>query len=87
MSEKKLQRRKFLADLLFAGGGLTAAALIARVSHGGEPEPIPPEPVVVGTPAPPEPVPGQMVVPEPHVKGEAIPPEPQLDGYITQPER
>lgn len=41
MSEDKTRRRRFLADLLFAGGGLTAAALLAKVGRRpvGQPNP------------------------------------------------
>ncbi len=81
MSEKKRNRRKFLADLLFAGGGLTAAALIAKTQSGGEaPAPHPPEPA---PPPPIEPVPQPEAVP-----GLVAPPapEPQIEGRVAMPE-
>ncbi len=41
MSESRLNRRKFLADALFAGGALGAAALAARyLAPGREPPPV-----------------------------------------------
>ena len=40
MGEDKLKRRRFLADLLFAGGALTAAALVAdQALRAKRPEP------------------------------------------------
>ncbi|MCA9794125.1 MAG: hypothetical protein KC910_20090, partial [Candidatus Eremiobacteraeota bacterium] len=37
MSEDKIKRRRFLADILFAGGGLTAAAFLAKAQFGQKP--------------------------------------------------
>lgn len=39
MSEDKIKRRRFLADILFAGGAVSAAALLARAALPPKPEP------------------------------------------------
>lgn len=89
MSEKKLRRRKFLADLLFAGGGLTAAALIAK-SQGGGPERVEPAPSQP-LPAKPEDLPGLVAPPEPepHIKGKVVAPDPhpEVRGQAVQPSK
>ncbi|MCA9794126.1 MAG: hypothetical protein KC910_20095 [Candidatus Eremiobacteraeota bacterium] len=99
MSEDKIKRRRFLADILFAGGGLTAAAFLAKAQFG-QPDPPPtdppealatpecahtPEPDIraKGEVAPPEPLP-----PEPAMPGKMKAPEPvelQLDGEVEMP--
>lgn len=93
-------RRRFLADLLFLGGGVTAASLLAKSTlfdGGGQtnstPEPItnPKEPVVA--PSPDTPNPGQMVLPdgdyvEPKVECEPTPKvreEPLVEGRRVMP--
>jgi hypothetical protein len=83
MSEDKLKRRRFLADMLFAGGALTGLAwlaehgLIERV-HAEE------TPAVAGTPAPPvNPNPSA-----PYTKGDARAPvqcTPSLDPEAPNP--
>jgi len=39
MSEEKIKRRRFLADILFAGGAISAAALLAKSTLSGEAAP------------------------------------------------
>lgn len=88
MSEKKLKRRKFLADFLFAGGTLTAAAFLAKVSLEDEP------PRPEKTPEPqqclktPEPPPLDGAVEPPMVKGdvaEPVPPHRPMPGEMAIP--
>ena len=43
MSDDKLKRRRFLADILFAAGGVTAAALVAHTALAKPAEKKPPE--------------------------------------------
>lgn len=51
MSAERINRRRFLADMLFAGGALGATALAAR--YLTEPEPVaPPPPVLIKMPPP-----------------------------------
>lgn len=72
MSEERLKRRRFLADALFAGGALGAAALTARYLT----QPPPPEP----------PVPGNM--PAPVITPSATPTcaePPGFDGDVVAP--
>jgi hypothetical protein len=64
-------RRRFLADLLFLGGGLTAAGLLARAQFG-QPEP---EPQIAGKVAAP-PGPGPTPDPVPRSPGEMVAPPP-----------
>lgn len=66
MTNDKKSRRRFLADMLFLGGGVTAAALIGN-SFRGDP---PPEPAVTGPGPQPATTPGPS----------DIPPQPQPDG-------
>lgn len=74
-------RRRFLADMLFLGGGATAAALLAKSWSGESPKPdASPTPKVTPKKAEPidhpdGPYPGQMVMP----KGESKPPETMPD--------
>lgn len=86
MSDSKLGRRRFLADLMFAGGALTAAALLAKVAGSAPP--------VGGSPTPacasPTPAPGaDGNVAMPMVKGEAVAPvvrpEPAVPGRMAVP--
>ncbi len=90
MSGDKIKRRRFLADLLFAGGAVTAAALLAQAGDAEKkpsPSPTPQKtqcpPQLDGdvaiptspSPKPPEPVlGGKPMAPQPMVKGEARPP-------------
>lgn len=52
MSQERKSRRRFLADLLFAGGVVSAAALLARQTGQSLK---PPEPAVPGGIRPPQP--------------------------------
>lgn len=93
-------RRRFLADLLFLGGSVTAASLLAKSTFlqgdgqtPSRPEPTttPKEPVV--PPSPDTPHPGQMVLPdgdyvEPQVECEPTPEvceEPLVEGRRVMP--
>lgn len=95
--ESKKSRRRFLADMLFVGGGLSAAALLAK-SQLGPPAPTHP-PDIAGAvavpdsldrhpPMPGEPAPVQSPTPvktcEPAIEGEVEPPA--LDGAVVMPE-
>jgi hypothetical protein len=89
MSEDKIQRRRFLADVLFAAGALSAAALVAK---GMTPTPTQsshtPEgtPLCSGTPMGQEaPVPGQMRAPVRFSPGAAKVPLPHPEGDVVQP--
>ncbi|MGE0493433.1 MAG: hypothetical protein AB7S38_29765 [Vulcanimicrobiota bacterium] len=90
MSEDKIKRRRFLADVLFAGGGLTAAAFLAKAQFGQPDPPLvkpspretptcahPPEPDRrgQGEGAPPHPAPPTQ--PEPAVPGKMKAPNPR----------
>jgi hypothetical protein len=95
-------RRRFLADLLFLGGGVTAASLLAKSTlfQGSSTNPAPvltPEPLLTPEiPKPNHPEPGMMALPqEPQVDGEfeipveQIPKEdcqPQIEGKMVMPE-
>lgn len=83
---KPTSRRQFLADALFAGGGLAAAALLARSFTGVEPTvaqaPTPsstpsatPSPAHSCAPSPDMPYPGEMVA-APPVEGKVAPATP-----------
>jgi len=88
-------RRRFLADMLFLGGGITAAGLLARTGESGTPR-TSPTPKKTPCQAPPEPNPkvqGEMVVPDgdvvapsprPAVEGEMIAPNPAGGARPTQ---
>lgn len=84
MSEDKIKRRRFLADILFAGGVVSVAAILARASQGGEP-------TTTSHTATPEPHLGGEVEP-PHIKGDVAMPtpdcktEPALGGKPAMPE-
>jgi hypothetical protein len=74
MSENKLQgksRRRFLADMLFLGGGLTAAGLLAKARLLDAPEAEPP--VAGAMAAAPPPSPDSTVSPAPEC---SLTPEP-----------
>lgn len=73
-------RRRFLADILFMGGGLTAAALLAKTVSQPEPSS---SPIPLSTPArttPAQPVTQQS--PAPVAEGEMVMP----DGDYAMPE-
>lgn len=97
--QEKKSRRRFLADLLFMGGGITAAALLAK-SISSEPsvEPSPycspvDAPQVMGEiEMPKDPVKaGEMVLPEsvkasPQALSSPANPEPTIEGRRVAPE-
>lgn len=90
MSGDKIKRRRFLADLLFAGGAVTAAALLAQAGEAERkpsPSPTPQKtqcPVQldgdVSLPASPHAKP-----PEPALGGKPMPPQPMLKGEPMPP--
>ncbi len=92
MTDKKRNRRKFIADLLFAGGALTGAAFISKYAGGDSPSPVDPPvktPMPAGTPAAvdpkncgiDQPLPGEAMI-----DGDVEMPEPQIpDGAAVQP--
>ncbi len=75
MGEERIKRRRFLADLLFAGGALTAAALAARSISTTPPS----EPQVMGGTTCPSPIPADPLSPTPADSG-------ALGGFVTYPE-
>lgn len=90
MSDDKIKRRRFLADLLFAGGAVSAAALLAKVTQTkgqttvatGSPLPTPActsTPAGTSTPQPPVQLDGDVAVPQKPV------PEPRLGGAVAPP--
>lgn len=85
MSEERLKRRRFLADALFAGGALGAAALTARYfTRPAEPEPPMPGAVAV----PPELIPSASptcVETPPGIDGDVVAPMPS--GRVAAPSR
>lgn len=89
MSEDKIKRRRFLADILFAGGGLTAAAFLAKAQFGQAPPTEPPQTCETPSTCPSPDIDGNAVPPtEPHPAGAVAPPqpeEPQLEGKVAQP--
>ena len=80
MGDERIKRRRFLADLLFAGGALTAAALAARVYSASPP----PEPQVQGGTTCPSPVPTEAATPVRETKAKPIP-ENQRRSWRTRP--
>ena len=99
MSKDKLQRRKFLADVLFAGGGLTAAALLAKMatSEGGtgcdpggvpglvaHPDPDTPDGTATPSHCGPGKLDGDVQAPEPQLGGKPMPPQ-RLEGDFEAP--
>ncbi len=94
MSQEKIRRRRFLADLLFAGGALSAAALLAQSTrHQAAPAATPspastPEALATPAASPSDcPLPGEPMPPEPHVEGDvAAPREPVLGGKPAMPQ-
>lgn len=91
--KNKKTRRRFLADMLFLGGGVTAAALLAKTRFAGPGE-IPPDvagamempsdlnPTPCSTPGENPPMPGEPMPPQ--IKGESAPPA--YDGDFEIPE-
>lgn len=88
----KKSRRRFLADLLFLGGGVTAAALVAK----NQISPWKDSPPMAGSVmlAPPEPQPSPDLSPQsPPMPGEPMPPQnprscdpdPNVDGDYSLP--
>ncbi len=76
--EERKKRRQFLADMLFAGGGLAAAALLAKnfaqepVVAQATPTPTPsPAATPSNCPTPEGPYPGEMLI-EPQVGGKPV---------------
>ena len=95
MSNDKIKRRRFLADILFAGGAISAAALLAKVSQTPAPPIQTPTPACsqspVATPeiqldgevAMPQALPSKT--PEPVLGGKVVQPQPQVKGDFAQP--
>jgi len=89
MSEDKIKRRRFLADILFAGGVVSVAAILAKASQSGAPthtsHTATPQPHLGGEVAPP-------VQETPHIEGDVAMPtpicenEPKLGGKPSMPE-
>lgn len=85
--DSKKSRRRFLADLLFLGGGLSAAALLAQSRTGAAdpaPRPTPRQtPATACTKSPDQPpdIAGEMIAPEP-----VNTPLPAYDGDYVAPE-
>ena len=95
MSEDKIKRRRFLADLLFAGGVVSAAALLARATQGQSETVASPSPAQ--TPClqnsqapPPSPIlDGDVAIPEPALGGKVAAPQPvrpQIKGDVAMPQ-
>ncbi|MFN8610417.1 MAG: hypothetical protein U0931_22960 [Vulcanimicrobiota bacterium] len=93
MSGDKVNRRRFLADLLFAGGALTAAALLAQTGEA-EKKPSPTAtPKATGTPT--EKLDGDVALPasptpkppEPPLGGKPMAPAPMVKGEVSVPRR
>lgn len=74
-STSKQSRRRFLADMLFVGGGLTAAAVLAKTTLLKELTPVPP--VTVGemvAPPPLEATPAACQTSEPEISEKCVEP-------------
>ena len=84
MSGDKIKRRRFLADLLFAGGAVSAAALLAQA---GDAERKPsPSPTPQKTQCPPQ-LDGDVAIPaSPNPSSSPTPPEPVLGGKPMAPQ-
>ena len=76
MSSDKMKRRRFLADLLFAGGAVTAAALLAQAG-AAEKKPATPSPSPTCSQRD-----GDVAMP---ISPSPRPPEPALGGKPTAP--
>ena len=92
MSGDKIKRRRFLADLLFAGGAVSAAALLAQA---GDAERKPsPSPTPQRTSSPPQldgdvalPASPSPSTPEPALGGKPMAPQPMVKGEARAPQR
>lgn len=93
MSEDKIKRRRFLADILFAGGAISAAALLAKATQmGASPAPVTP-PAPPAPQPPPVPLDGDAEIPqvratrqpEPVLGGKPMAPQPQVKGDVAVP--
>ncbi|MGE0493434.1 MAG: hypothetical protein AB7S38_29770 [Vulcanimicrobiota bacterium] len=76
MSDDKIKRRRFLADVLFAGGGLTAAAFLAKAGLDRHE----PNPGVAGDMKMPQPANTPVASPtceDPEIEGDVALPEPE----------
>ncbi|MCA9794127.1 MAG: hypothetical protein KC910_20100 [Candidatus Eremiobacteraeota bacterium] len=85
MSEDKIKRRRFLADVLFAGGGLTAAAFLAKAGLDRQQ----PDPTVAGDIAPPQPANTPVDSPtcsDPDIEGDVAQPMPDQTPCEKPPE-
>jgi len=80
MGEDRIKRRRFLADLLFAGGALTAAALAARAIAAYPPA----EPLVMGSSAQPEPIPADTPKPMQFTASPVPVDSGALGGFVVQ---
>lgn len=90
MSDDKIKRRRFLADLLFAGGAVTAAALLAQAGSAEKkpatPSPSPTGPQLDGDVATPtSPTPKPPGPPEPALGGKPM--APMVKGEVSVPQR
>lgn len=82
MSEDRLKRRRFLADVLFAGSAVAGAGLLSRWAMAQKPDATS-TPVAAGTPSPPQPA-GEPVAPR--SKGDvACPPSATPSASPTPP--
>lgn len=90
MSEDKIKRRRFLADVLFAGGGLTAAAFLAKAGfERSQPDQLPGAVAVPNDGQTPtcEQTPSCTPTPDdPSLGGEPMPPEPPMPGQMALPQ-
>lgn len=77
-------RRRFLADLLFVGGGLSAAALLAKSKFGSTV--ISPEPDIAGVVAIPEIDATPNCDPNLALPGEPVPPKPSETPAVHPPD-
>ena len=88
MSHQRKSRRRFLADLLFAGGVVSAAALLARQTGQSLQ---PPEPAVPGGIRPPQPhedpiqLDGEVSCPQPQTTPKEPPREPGKNSSTPLP--
>ncbi|GMU53388.1 MAG: hypothetical protein AMXMBFR33_25340 [Candidatus Xenobia bacterium] len=73
MSEDRLKRRRFIADMLFAGTAMAGAGLVSRWAMAQKDPPPTPPPSPSSTPSP-EPPRMRGEVEAPRVKGDVAPP-------------
>lgn len=90
-----MKRRRFLADILFAGGAISAAALLAKATQPpaapiqtptpacSQPPVATPQIQLDGAVAMPQALPSKT--PEPVLGGKAVQPQPQVKGDFAQP--